>query len=431
MKAIILAGGKGTRLREITGDDLPKPMAEIAGKPILTYAIENLKENGITDIIMTLGYKAEKIMLHYKDGKELGVNIEYFVEKSPLGSGGALFYLKDKLDEDFVICPGDAIFNINFKEMIDFHKANNSLITLFTHPNLHPYDSDLIIKNRENIVTKMLFKNEERNCYYSNLVNAGVFIVSCEALDYFKEEKQVNLEHDFVNAKISTSRVFAYTSSEYIKDVGTPDRFRKTEREIKDGLVKSRNLINKQKAIFLDRDGTINKYKGFIRRVDDIELVHDCVDAIRKVNQSGYLAIVVSNQPVIARGDCSFDDVDEMFKKIETVLGEEGVYLDAIYYCPHHPHSGYEGEIKELKIVCDCRKPGLGLLKQAEEKFNLDLSKCYMIGDSNLDMKTAQNANMPAIRVKSDLIEDEVYDYGKSVETLSEAVDIILNKKYD
>lgn len=428
MKAVILAGGKGTRLREITGDDLPKPMAMIAGKPILTYVIENLKDNGITDIIMTLGYKADKIIDYYKDGKAFGVNIEYFVEESPLGSGGALYYLKDRLNDDFLICPGDAIFNIDFKKMIEFHNKNNSLITLFTHPNLHPFDSDLIIKDKNNIVTKLLFKNEERDFYYSNEVNAGVFVVSNKALDYFAEEKSINLEHDFVNSKISTGRVLAYNSSEYIKDVGTPDRFRKTEKDIVAGLVENRNLKFKQKAIFLDRDGTLNKYKGFIRSEKDIELVDDCVDAIRKINESGYLAIVVSNQPVIARGECTFDEVDEMFRKIETTLGKDGVYLDGIYYCPHHPHSGYEGEVKELKIVCDCRKPSIGLLKQAEERFNLDLSKCYMIGDSNLDMRTAENANMHAVRVKSDLVEEEVYNYGEYAETLSQAVEIILNK---
>jgi D-glycero-D-manno-heptose 1,7-bisphosphate phosphatase len=171
---------------------------------------------------------------------------------------------------------------------------------------------------------------------------------------------------------------------------------------------------------------------SFFDRFDELDELTSIVmknrAGIRKINESEYLAIVVSNQPVIARGECSFEEVDEMFKKIETLLGNKGVFLDGIYYCPHHPHSGYEGEVKELKITCDCRKPAIGLLKQAEEKFNLDLRKCYMIGDSNLDMKTAQNANIPAIRVKSDLIEEDCC-YGKMVDTLSEAIDIIIDKK--
>ena len=190
MIAVVLAGGKGTRLREVTGDDLPKPMAEICGKPILSYVIDNLKENGIDHIIMTLGYKAEKIIDYYGNGEKFGVKIEYFVEETPLGSGGALYHLKDKLTDDFVICPGDAIFDIDLKKMINFHHEKNALITLFTHPNLHPYDSDLIIKDNNNCVKQILFKNEERDFYYSNEVNAGVFVVSSNALDYFVEEKK-------------------------------------------------------------------------------------------------------------------------------------------------------------------------------------------------------------------------------------------------
>ena len=427
MKAYLLAGGKGTRLAEITKNEIPKPMAEINGKPILEHIINNLKDNGITDIIISVGYMHEKIEEYFLDGKKFGVNIEYIIEDQPLGSGGALYFLKDKIKERLLICPGDTIFDINISKFEQFHIENNALISVFSHPNIHPYDSDLII-TKNNIIKGIDKKNNVRNYYYNNNVIAGVFIIEPETLSFFKELKTVNMEHDFVNYYINTDRVFSYKSCEYIKDIGTVDRFRKTEAEMKKGLVSIKNLKNPQKAIFIDRDGTLNVYKNFITKTEDIELLPNVIEAIKKINQSEYLAIIVSNQPVIARGECSFEDVDNMFKKIETILGLEGAYIDDVYYCPHHPHSGYKGEVKELKIKCDCRKPNIGLLLKAKEKYNIDLSKSYMIGDTNNDIQTAINAGMKSVLVKSPATEPELLNNINYTENILDAVNKILGE---
>ena len=153
------------------------------------------------------------------------------------------------------------------------------------------------------------------------------------------------------------------------------------------GVVSAKNLSNKQKAIFLDRDGTINVYKGFLRNIDDYEMLDGVAEAIKKINESGYLCIVVTNQPVIARGEVTVEELDEIHKKLETLLGLEGAYIDGLYYCPHHPHKGYEGEIPELKIECDCRKPKPGMLLNAAKDYNIDLSKSWMVGDGENDVK--------------------------------------------
>ena len=428
MKALILAGGKGTRLHSLTNDEIPKPMAILKGKPILEWSIEKLKENGINSFFISVSHLKEKIINYFGDGSKFGVQIEYLVEDVPLGSGGSLYYLKGKVAGDFIVCSGDVLFDIDVSKMLDFHIKNNSIITLFTHPNLHPYDSDLVITDKENRVLKFDSKNNIRDYYYKNNVNAGFFIVNENALDYFTEIKKVNMEHDFIQALISSGeRVFAYKSPEYIKDVGTLDRFKNAENDIDKNIVKKKCLRNKQKAIFIDRDGVINKYKGFIKTASEIELKDKVIDAIKTINRSEYLAIVVSNQPVIARGDSTFEQVDEMFNKIETLLGKEGAYLDGIYYCPHHPHSGYDGEVKELKIECDCRKPKIGMLKQAEVDFNLDLTKCYIIGDSNADIQTGINAGIKQIRVKSEHNEEEKVEPTYRAENLYEAVNIIFN----
>ena len=178
------------------------------------------------------------------------------------------------------------------------------------------------------------------------------------------------------------------------------------------GRVTAKNLKNKQKAIFLDRDGTINKYVGFLRDIEQFELLDGVTDAIKKINESGYLCIVVTNQPVIARGEVTYEQLDEIHNKMETLLGLEGAYLDGIYICPHHPHKGYEGEIPELKIDCDCRKPKPGMLLRAAKDFNIDLQKSYMVGDSESDILAGKAAGCKTVLIGED-------DYGQDYTTNS------------
>ena len=203
----------------------------------------------------------------------------------------------------------------------------------------------------------------------------------------------------------------------------------KTQKEIEGGLVSARNLKNKQKAVFLDRDGTLNVYKGFIKSKDEIELLSGAAQAVKRLNGSGYLSIVVSNQPVIARGEATFADVNGQFDKIETLLGEQGAYLDGIYYCPHHPHKGFKGEVKRLKKTCECRKPATGMLEKAAKDFNLDLSACYIIGDSDLDVKTGINAGIPQIKVETGIAESGGTEPTYRAADLNEAVDYILGEE--
>lgn len=401
MKALIMAGGKGTRLTEITKNLLPKPMVELNGKKLLEYAIENLIEYGVTEIFLSIGFMHE-VIEEYFNKKKYPVKIHFIVEDEPLGSGGALYLIKDQLDDDFVVCNGDALFNINIKKMLDFHKSNNSIATLFTHPNYHPYDSDLIICDDNNKVLKIDKKGTVRDYYYKNNVNAGFFIINPKALYYFDTLKKVSMENDFIATLLADGKnVFAYKSTEYIKDVGTPERYFNAINDLNNNLPEKKNPKNKQKAMFLDRDGTINVYKGFLNHSDKFELIEGVADAIKLINKSEYLTIIISNQPVIARGECTFEEQENIFKKLETLLGKEGAYIDGYYYCPHHPHSGYDGEIKELKIECDCRKPKIGMLKQAEKDFNLDLQKCIFVGDTDTDVKTGKNAGITTIRVPS------------------------------
>ena len=203
---------------------------------------------------------------------------------------------------------------------------------------------------------------------------------------------KVDLDRQILKPLCGSGKMFCYDSPEYVKDMGTPERFHQVEADYKNGVVQAKNLHNKQKAIFLDRDGVINKHVGFLSQIDDFELIEGVSDAIRLINQSGYLAIVVTNQPVIARGEVTWDELHEIHRKMETLLGKDGAYIDGLYVCPHHPDKGFEGERPEYKFDCECRKPKPGLLLQAAQGFNIDLSLSYMIGDSESDIQAGHNA---------------------------------------
>lgn len=425
MKVVIMAGGKGTRISELF-PDIPKPMIPVCGIPVLEREICSLKEQGFTDIILTVGYKANVIMDYFNDGSKLGVHIEYFVEKQPLGNAGALFQLKDKLTEDFLLLNADAMFNVDFNRFVNFHKEHKGLVTLFTHPNNHPYDSGLIITNKEKQVEKWLAKEDIRPKYYQNRVNAGLHVISPEVLNMRFTTEKIDLDRQVLKQLCGTGKMYCYDSPEYVKDMGTPDRFEGVCKDFKNGIVESRNLKNKQKAIFIDRDGTINKYVGFLREAKQFELKDGVSEAIKKINQSGYLAVVVTNQPVIARGEVTYDGLQEIHNKMETLLGEDGAYLDGIYFCPHHPDSGYEGEIKELKIECECRKPKPGMLFKAAQDLNIDLEQSWMIGDGKNDIQAGKNAGC-----RTALIGSEDYGQDLTVDSLGAFVNRVVGRNME
>ncbi|MGI6462363.1 MAG: HAD-IIIA family hydrolase [Candidatus Scatomorpha sp.] len=431
MKTVLMAGGKGTRISSVVSD-IPKPMIKIANKPVLEREIVCLRDQGFTDLILTVSHLAEVIIDYFGNGRKFGVGIEYFIEEQPLGNAGALLKLKDKLTEPFLLLSADVLFDIDFKRFIDFHKEKGGLVTLFTHPNSHPFDSSLLIADEEKSVLKWLTKEETRPRWYQNRVNAGLHILDPAVLEMSGidpktvgtvsngKRVKVDLDRQVLKPLCGTGKMYCYDSPEYVKDMGTPERYEAVNRDFCRGIVQEKNLKNKQKAIFLDRDGTINKYSGFLRDIDNFELLPGVIEAVRKINASGYLAIAVTNQPVIARGEVSAFELREIHNKMETLLGEGGAYLDGVYYCPHHPHRGFEGEVPELKIDCDCRKPKPGMLLKAAKDFNIDISQSWIIGDSENDVAAGKAAGCRAI-----LIGDGDFGQDMTAASLLEAVNMI------
>ena len=430
-QAVILAGGKGTRLQSLT-KDIPKPMIPLNGKPILEYQVELCARYGLEKITLIVNHLKDPIIGYFGNGSRFGIAIDYFEEISPLGTVGGIKEIEESLNEDFLVLYGDVMMEMDLNRFYHFHKDNGSMATLVVHPNDHPYDSDLLETDEQGRVVAFHSKPHTEGVRYHNMVNAAAYILNPEILDYLEKGLKADFGKDIFPSLVGKVPMYGYLTTEYLKDMGTPGRLEKVTGDILSGKVKNRSLEKKQKAIFLDRDGVINYDTDLINRPEDFELYDFASRSIQKINRSEYLCIVCTNQSVIARGMTDLSGLGEIHKKMEWQLGEKGAYVDAIYFCPHHPDSGYPGEVKEYKVVCECRKPKPGMLLQAAEKFNIDLAQSFFIGDSERDVQAGIAAGVTTFGVKTGhgLKKTETSpDY--FMENLEECVDLILENPYD
>ncbi len=430
MKAVILAGGRGIRLGDLTRE-IPKPMITIGDKPLLHHQVELLTKNHIKDIIILVNYLKGPIIEYFGDGHSCNARISYFEEAEPLGTTGGIKAIEEQLPEDFLVLYGDVMINMDLERFIRFHRNKSSQCTLVLHPNDHPYDSDLAETDADGRIVAFHTKPHSSGTWYHNLVNAGAYILSPAILSYLEKGKKADFGRDIFPGILNKVFIYGYHTSEYLKDMGTPDRLESVRKDLESGKIARLNYKHPQKAVFLDRDGVLNIERSYISKPAELELFEFTPPAIRKINQSGYLSIVVTNQSAIARNLCTEEDVRSIHKKMETLLGEQGAWLDAIYYCPHHPDKGFPDENPLYKIECDCRKPKTGMFRKAIEKFNINAGESYMIGDSERDVQAGINAGCVTIGVrtgygirKTRLFPDYMFT------NLAEAVDFIVNDPY-
>ena len=399
-KALIVAGGRGSRLGKKT-KKIPKPMINIGYLPLLEHQIRLLKRYGVKEFFLLTGYLSEVIEKHFKDGRDFGVNITYFKEKKPLGTAGGIKEIGDKLKEDFIIAMGDVMLEMDIGRLFYFHKRKKSAFTLVLHPNNHPDDSDLVEIDRNQKIIAFYSKPHPKNKYFRNLVNAGLYVLSPKILKYIKKGEKVDFGKDVFPKVIKKEAVYGYNTAEYLKDIGTPERLTEVKRDYSSGKIKRFNRKNKRRAIFMDRDGVINEDIGWLHKLKDFELLPGIAKVIKKINDSEFLAVMITNQPVVARGLCSIEELEEIHKKMETLLGRERAKLDAVYYCPHHPDKGFPEENKKYKIKCNCRKPKIGLFLKAQKEFNINFKKSYLIGDQVNDILAGKRLGCRTILVET------------------------------
>lgn len=432
MQLVIIAGGKGTRLKERIGD-LPKPMVEIGGKPLLEHQILLASQHGITDILLLTGYGAHYIEQQFGDGSRWGVHIRYHRESKPLGTAGAILDAFKKLQDKFIVMYGDTMLNVDLRRMVNAHPPD-ACATLFLHPNDHPQDSDLVEIDSEHRVVALHPYPHPPNRYFANLVNAALYVIQKDVLRPWYEERDKHTypldfgKHLFPALLTHNAYLYGYVSREYIKDAGTPARLDRVISHYESGRIQRGSLDTPAPAIFLDRDGTLNDDKGWLNSPDQLSLLPGAAEAVRAINESGRLAIVITNQPVIARGECTEEQLKQIHNKLDWLLGEWNAYLDGLYYCPHHPDKGFPGERPELKFVCNCRKPATGLLEQANQEMNIDLRRSWMIGDRDADAQAASAFGIRSVLVQTGRMGPQHCEPTAKAETVLDAVRFILSQ---
>jgi histidinol-phosphate phosphatase family protein len=398
VRAAIVAGGLGTRMGEISRST-PKPLLPFGGRPLLGIQLDLLARAGLDDVTILTGHLSEEIERRVGELAPAGMRLRVSIEPRPSGSGGCLRHAGFG-DETVLVLFGDIMMDMDLAALVEFHQRSGGIATAVVHPNDHPHDSDLVELGEGDRIVTLHRKPHPPDLVTRNLVTAGVFVMEPELIRRIPEDRPVDFVHGLLAPAVERGEpVFAYRTAEYLKDIGTPERYRAVAEHWERGLVAALHRSRPRPAAFLDRDGTLNVHEGYITRPEDLRLLPGVAQAVRRLNKAGVRAIVVTNQPVIARGECDERTLERIHARLEMELGRQGAFLDALYYCPHHPDRGFPGEVESLKVACSCRKPGTGLIEAAARDFTLDLPRSAFFGDTWRDAETARRAGLPAYLV--------------------------------
>ena len=486
-QAVIMVGGKGTRLRPLT-DNCPKPILPVLDKPCLEYFIDSIAKEGITDVILACGYKSEYMASAIGDGSRQGIRITYSYEDHPMGTAGAVKLLEDRLDDVFIAVNGDVFIDIDVGKEIRDHFEHDASVTIALTTVEDPTQFGIVGLDDDGRVTRFKEKPKKEEAF-SNLINAGVYVFNKDVLEYVPEGEPFDISKELFPILLEKGyRLQGHRIDGHWRDVGRPyDLFhanletaaRKRNPEdskiiscdvtgtfyagsgskvsdctvkdtvihegcivkdaiVSDSLIMSHCIVEgakiegsilgkgcivgdavlkdtvigdgaiipdgmsidgpidrslyKRKAVFIDRDDTINDDVGHCSRPEDIKLFPGVSEAIGQLNKAGYLVIMVTNQSVIGRGMVDEKGLEDIHNKLrEDLLATGGGVIDDIYYCPHLPDAG-----------CDCRKPKPLLGRMAIEKYNIDVGHSFMIGDSDKDVEFGNNIGVRSVKVDSD-----------------------------
>jgi histidinol-phosphate phosphatase family protein len=403
MHAVIIAGGLGTRARAMTGDRIPKALLPVGGVPIVFRQMRALRREGVDRLTVLAGHLGGQLAEPLgAEARALGLALDVRVEPEPLGTAGCLSVLAPA-DGDALLVYGDMLFDLALAPLAEFHRQRRALITIVAHPNDHPRTSDLI-RERDGRVTALMPREIPRARDERNLVPAGIYLASADFFGRIQPGEKADMVRDVLPRLVAANeRVAAYNTPEYMRDVGTEKRHAMAERDLADGTVAALNLRNRRPAIFFDVDGVLNEEPGLqgVLAPEQVTLVTGAGAAVAEAHEARLLTVAITNRPQVARGDITFDDLDAILGRLEALLADEGGLLDRIYVCPHHPDSGFAGEVKALKIRCECRKPGALLFRRAIEELPIDPARSIAIGDSLRDIGAARAAGVAAYGVRT------------------------------
>ena len=377
MECVVLAGGKGTRLRSVVSD-LPKCMAPVAGRPFLAWLLDDLREAGFDHIILSLGYKHEAVEAWVASRPDRD-SITCVVEEEPLGTGGGVRLALRQAREDAVfILNGDTFFGVDYPAMQAFHRQSGAQATLALKP-LRDFDRyGEVTLDGEGRITAF---REKRPCA-EGLINGGVYLLQRDALAEMPE--RFSLEKDYFEPKAESAGLAGFRSEGYFIDIGIPADYDRAQRDFADGAYRSYPYD----ALLLDRDGVINVLRpnDYVKSVDEFVFCDGALEALRRLNPCFRRIVIVTNQRGVGRGLMTEADLAEIHDWMLARIREAGGRIDRIYVCtavdPADPR----------------RKPNPGMAREVRADFpDIDFARSILVGDSASDLEFARRAGIPAV----------------------------------
>jgi len=378
-QTVILAGGVGARLRPLT-NTTPKPMVLVNNRPYLEYLIELLKQNGISEVVLLLGYLYEKIVDHFGDGSNYGINIKYSIGDVSFETGKRIKDAENLIQDHFLLMYCDNYWPLDLERLMAFHNKNQTAATVTVYTNKDGITRNNIYVDENGYVVKYDKSREDENL---NGVEIGFFIFDKKVLELMPDDN-FSFEKVALPQLIEKRQLSGYLTDHRYYSIGSLERIPKTEKYLKP-----------KKIIFLDRDGVINKKASkaeYVKSWDEFEFLPGAIEAMTLLAQNDYKIFIISNQAGIARGAMTEHDLKEIHGNMEKELKKHNVKIEKIYYCPHGWDDG-----------CECRKPKPGMLFQASREHDLDLSKALFIGDDERDLQAGNAAGCRTILVDSEM----------------------------
>ena len=370
-EAIILAGGKGTRLRSVI-KNIPKPMATISGKPFLEILIELFENKGIEHFIISVGYLSDHIIDYFKQ-KKLNVKITFSVEKEPLGTGGAIRLAMNKIKGDYaLILNGDSYFNVELNALNLMQDVKKPIIFCRYANDVSRYGKVIVNGNK-------IEKFAEKNSNGPGIINGGVYILPKKMFENYPLHTNFSIESELSKNLTKNNYARAIVSDGYFIDIGIPEDYKRAQTELR--------KIVKKKALFLDRDGVINVDKGYVHTPEQCVFINGIKNLLQNAKKLNYIIIIITNQSGIGRGYYNEEQFHLFMKWLNKSLGN---LIDDYYFCPFHEDYG----IGKYKIKSFDRKPNPGMINKAIKDHNIDPLNSIFIGDNISDMIAADRSNI-------------------------------------
>jgi histidinol-phosphate phosphatase family protein len=394
-QAVILCGGRGTRL-EATLGDLPKALVPVAGAPLLGHLLGSLHRHGVRHALLLAGHRGDQVAAAAARLAPPGLVVETLVERAARGTAGALRAAGDRLAERSFLVLGDVLAAVDWRRLAAAAEAVGGLGTLLVHRSTHPEDSDAVLLDDHDRVIGWA-RPGEAAARRGLLTNAGVAVLHRDLLRYLPEDRSVDLNREVLPGLVAArAPLHGYRSCEYVKDLGTPERLARGEADVRSG-----RAARRAELVLLDRDGVLSEERGHVTRPEDLVLLPGAARAVRALNDAGLRVAVVTNQAGIARGLSTAEDVERIHARLHALLAGQGAHLDGLHVCPHHPEVRPGEGRAELRGPCRCRKPATGLVEDALVAWGGEPGRAVVVGDHTRDLLLAVNAGLPGLVVDS------------------------------